>query len=374
MEELLDFLRLEFLGIRLWVYFASMLSILLGFIGKRVVAAIFKRLIKLSKNTRVRIDEIILTGVSKPLEWAMGLGGIFLALHILPIPSEPVDIAKFVKAIFLVSYTVLATWTALRLVDGLSVWWEEKAKKTETKLDDQLVPIAHRSARVFLYLIGAVFALQNLGYSVMSLLTGLGLGGAALALASKDTVANLFGSIVIFFDKPFQIGDWIEMGKLEGTVEDVGLRTTRVRTFANSLITVPNALFTTSPINNWSLMKKRRIKMNIGVSYSASPEKLNQLVSDIRQIILDDEKMKHDFFLVNFNNFGPSSLDIFIYCFTVSTVWAEFLQTKQEFMFKIMEAVYNLGLDFAFPTQTLHVESFPGYQNDPDEPGNQLPQ
>jgi MscS family membrane protein len=251
---------------------------------------------------------------------------------------------------------VLVIWALVRMVDRLCAWWEEKAKETETKLDDQLVPIVRQGLKAFLYIVGIVFIIQNLGYSVTSLVAGVGLGGAALALASQDTVANVFGSIVIFFDKPFQIGDWIAMGTTEGTVEDVGLRTTRVRTFANSLVTVPNALFTKNSVTNWSLMKKRRIKMNIGITYSASPEKVDALVQKIRSIIQEDDNFHHDFFLVNFDNFGPSSLDIFIYCFTKSTVWAEFLQTKQEFMLKIMHAVKDLGLEFAFPTQTVYLE------------------
>jgi MscS family membrane protein len=142
-------------------------------------------------------------------------------------------------------------------------------------------------------------------------------------------------------------------------VEEVGLRTTRVRTFANSVVTVPNLLFTSNAINNWSMMKKRRIKMTIGITYSTSAKKVDQLVQKIRKIIENDDKIRNDFYLVNFDNFGPSSLDIFIYCFTITTDWADFLQVKQEFMLKIIDCVNELDLEFAFPTQTVHVESLP---------------
>jgi MscS family membrane protein len=364
MEQILEFLKTEFLGISLDTYFAALGVILAGFLAKRLVKSVFKRLARLSEKTKMRFDDILVSALSRPLEWAMGLGGIFAALHILPLPSEPVNIAKFVGAMFMAAVVSLVIWASVRLVERLCSWWEERAKKTKSKLDDQLVPIVRQSSKVFLYIIGVVFLLQNLGYSVISLLAGFGLGGAALALASKDTVANVFGSIVIFFDKPFQIGDWIEMKDLEGTVEDVGLRTTRVRTFANSLVTVPNALFTREPVNNWSRMKKRRIKMNIGITCDSSPEKIEELVLKIRQIIEEDENLHNDFYLVNFDNFGPYSLDIFIYCFTKSTVWAEFLQAKQEFMLKIMHAVRELGLGIAFPTQSVHVKSLPGGPKD----------
>ncbi|MCP5106046.1 MAG: mechanosensitive ion channel family protein [bacterium] len=359
MTEIISFFKTDPLGIQLAIYLPALVVVIAGFVGKKIVDLVFKRLIRLAVKTKLKFDDILFNALSKPLQWAMTLGGVFGALYLLPIPSEPINFVKFRGALFMAVYVSLVIWIAVRLVDGLSKWWGEVAKKTETKLDDQLVPIVRQGVKVFLYIVGVVFMLQNLGYSVLSLLAGFGLGGAALALASKDTVANVFGSIVIFFDKPFQIGDWIEMGSLEGTVEDVGLRTTRVRTFANSLVTVPNALFTTHSVNNWSKMKKRRIKMNIGVGYSASPEKVHQLVAKIREIIAADENLSQDYSLVNFNNFAPSSLDIFIYCFSKTTVWADYLDVRQAFMLKIMHAVYDLGLDFAFPTQTVHLESVP---------------
>ena len=360
MDRIMEIARIELMGIAVWVYAASFGAIFLGFVAKKIVGAVLRRFIKAAEKTKFALDDMLLSALLRPMEWAAMVGGLFLAISILPLPKEPVDIEHFTDALMNGAVVSLVIWFVIRLVDGLAEIWAGKAALTETKLDDQLVPIVRRSAKVFLVVIGVVLVLQNMGYSVGSLLAGLGIGGVAIAMASKDTVANLFGSFVIFLDKPFQIGDWIEMGTVEGTVEEVGLRTTRIRTFANSLITVPNLLFTTQAINNWSRMKKRRIKMSVGVTYGTSPEKMTALVERFREIIRDDEKLHNDFFLVNFDNFGPSSLDVFIYCFTVTTVWAEFLQAKQELMLKMMGAVQELGLSFAFPTQSIHVESFPG--------------
>jgi MscS family membrane protein len=359
MSYLSDFFAQEVLGIALWVYAAAFAAILLGFTFKKIVSILFVRLLKVAEKTKIALDDVVLFALAKPAEWAVVLAGIFIALLILPLPEEPVNIAKFTRSILTGASVWLVIWFAMRLADGLCDIWAQKASQTETKLDDQLVPIVKRSSKVFLFVIGVVLVLQNMGYSVGSLLAGLGIGGVAVAMASKDTVANWFGSLVIFLDKPFQIGDWIEMGDTEGTVEEVGLRTTRVRTFANSLITIPNLLFTSNPVNNWSRMKKRRIKMTVGITYSASARKVDQLVKKIREIIENDEKIRNDFYLVYFDNFGPSSLDIFIYCFTITTNWADFLQAKQEFMLKIMDCVKELDLEFAFPTQTVHVESLP---------------
>ncbi len=363
MAYLSDFFAHQFFGIALWVYATAFAAILVGFTLKKIVSMLFARLIRAAEKSKTILDDILLHAFSKPIEWAVVLAGIFIALLVLPLPQEPVDIAAFVYAILTGASVALVIWFSIRLADGLCDLWARKASQTETKLDDQLVPIVRRSSKVFLLLIGIVLVLQNMGYSVGSLLAGLGIGGLAVAMASKDTVANLFGSFVIFLDKPFQIGDWIEMGDTEGTVEEVGLRTTRVRTFANSMVTVPNLLFTSNTINNWSRMKKRRIKMTIGVTYSTSSEKMDELVKKIREIIENDDKIRNDFYLVNFDNFGPSSLDIFIYCFTVTTDWADFLQAKQEFLLKIINCVNALGLEFAFPTQTVHVEGLPEETN-----------
>ena len=359
MEKIINIANTNLMGIAIWVYLAVLSCILLGFISKKIASIVFKRLISLSARTRMEFDDMLLKALSKPVEWALLLASLYIALDILPLPSAPLDIPKFINALTVSLSTLLLVWFGARFIDEISNWWEKKAAATESKLDDQLVPIIRRSMKVFLYIIGTVLALQNLGYSVTSLIAGLGIGGLAFALAAKDGLANLFGSIVIFLDKPFQVGDWIEMNDIEGTVEEVGLRTTRIRTFANSLITLPNAMFTTSSVNNWSRMKKRRIKMSIGVTYSTSPQKMNVLVDAIKTTIENDPKILNDFYLVNFDNFGPSSLDIFIYCFTETTNWAEFLNAKQNFMLEIMRCVKDLNLEFAFPTQTIHLDNLP---------------
>ncbi len=355
MENLLDIAQQTFFGISVEQYIFAFLLILGGFVLRLIILTSISRGIKLAKRTSHQFDDVILEAIHKPVGQAAILAGVWLAISILPLPEEPVDVDRFVSALLKAFSIMLAIWLSVRLTDGLSVVLLERAKETETPLDDQLIPIGRNTAKVFFFVIGGVIILQDLGYSVSSLLAGLGIGGMALAFASRDTLANLFGSLVIFIDRPFHVGDWIEMGEIEGTVEEVGLRVTRIRTFANSLITLPNSQLTTTPINNWSRMKKRRIKMTIGLTYSTSPEQLNQAVEKIREILRHDKKISQDFFLVNFHEFGPYSLDIFIYCFTITTSWSEYLQARQELLLEIMAEVQNSGLEFAFPTQTVHL-------------------
>ncbi len=345
----------EFLGITLDQYSIAFLAILGGFLLRWILVSLITHAERRAESTTTTFDELILNALGKPVGWICVLAGLWAAFVYLPLPKEPVDVDKFVRALLQAVSVIFAVWFLLRLTDGVTTYLRGKAAESESKLDDQLVPIARNTAKTFFVVIGVVVIAQDLGYSVTSLLAGLGLGGMAIALASKDTLSNLFGSLVIFIDRPFHVGDWIEMGNLEGTVEEVGLRVTRIRTFANSLITLPNAQLTTSSINNWSRMKKRRIKMTVGLTYDTTPEQMKQAVEKIREIIREDPDIHNDFFLVNFHEFGAYSLDIFIYCFTVTTVWAEYLQARQELLLKIMQAVNEMGLEFAFPTQTLHL-------------------
>ncbi len=261
--------------------------------------------------------------------------------------------------LFFLAELPFVTTVALRLVDGFCDRWVVLAQSTEDTFDDQLVPLVRQAGKTTLLIAAILLGSQAVGWDITSLLTGLGIGGAAIALASKDTIANLFGSIVVFVDRPFQVGDWVELSGHEGTVEEVGLRTTRIRTFANSVITVPNSALTTSAINNWSRMKKRRIKLTIGVTYDANAEQLRAGVAAIRDLLAKDARIDQTFSLVNFTDFGPSSLDIFVYCFTTTTQWAEYMETREDVLLQIMERLQALGLSFAFPSQSLYLESMP---------------
>lgn len=355
LEQALHFINQKILGIFLYQYLLAFLFLTGGFFLKRMSEWGLERLRLAAQKTRFKYDDIVLETLKGPVPFLFVILGVYLAAHSLPVPTQPLDIRRFLNACLRAGSILLAMWAALRLLNAVTAEWIKAAKRTDSKIDDHLIPIVRQASKVFLYMVGGLLILQNLGYSVGSLLAGFGLGGAALALAAKDSLSNLFGSIVIFMDRPFRVGDWIEMGGVEGTVEEIGLRTTKVRTFANSLITMPNSSFTTTAINNWSRMRKRRIKFTVGLTYSTSADHMQRAVERIRQIIREDPDLHHDFFLVNFDAFSSSSLDIFIYCFTKTIQWADFLDAKQKLMLNIMRAVEEMGLEFAFPTRTLHV-------------------
>lgn len=365
MDSLDEFLSTALFGITVQQMLFAAVAVTVGFFGGRVVERVIDGIAKRTPEGSMR--EAIVSAIGRPAAWAVRVAGIWVALKGMPLELvSAMDIDLLVDRLAQGASVAFATWLGVRIVEGVSEVLSARAGATEGTFDDQLVPIFRKAAIAFLVITGVVMIVQNLGYSVSSLLAGFGLGGAALAFASKDTVANFFGSIVIFVDRPFQIGDWVEVGSVEGTVETVGIRVTRIRTFANALITIPNATFTTSPINNWSRMKKRRIKMTIGLTYDTTPDKMRQAVEAIREIIRNDDRLHQDFFLVNFYDFGASSLDIFCYLFTRTTNWAEHMQIREEFMLRVMESMKGLGLDFAFPTTTVHLAG--GAQPSPRAP------
>ena len=353
LEQFLDLLKRTVLGLTVGELLLALLFIAGGFVLRAVLLAFFRWLLKRTAATRTAIDDILVESFSAPIGVVCVVVGIWGAISILPVPTDPIDIKRFVNAFFRATTIILAIWFALRLNYRITQRAHEKAMEMESPLAD-FMPMLQKTLRVFLIIIGGLLIIQELGYSVGSLIAGLGIGGLAVGLAAKDTLANFFGSMVIFVDRPFRRGDWIEVGDKEGTVEDIGVRVTRIRTFANSLIMIPNAQLTTSAITNWTAMHKRRIYFTIGVTYSTTADKVEEAIHRIEQIILSDDQLHHDFFMVKFSDFAAYSLNIMVYCFSISTAWAEHLTVRQNLLLKIMRAFHDMGVEFAFPTQTIH--------------------
>lgn len=247
-----------------------------------------------------------------------------------------------------------------RLIDALSTYLERRAAKTDTRLDDQLVPLVRKSLKVVLSIIALLFILQNLDVDVASLLAGLGLGGLAFALAAKDTLANMFGSLTIFLDRPFQIGDWVKVAGVEGTVEEVGFRSTRIRTFDKALVTVPNSTIANAVIDNMSERPLRRLKMTLGVTYDTTPDQVQAYCEGVRAILQASPAVYKDTFEVHLYSFGASALEILVYTFLDVSSWTDELVYRHNILLECMRLAQALNISFAFPTQSLHIKSLPG--------------
>jgi MscS family membrane protein len=355
-QQLSETLGQTFLGNSLWQYVGFGLLIFATLIARVVTRHVLEGwLNKLTKRTKTEVDDQFLISIKRPVLFLVYIVGFYLALEILDLPTEPVNIARFVSALFSSLIIVDAAWLLYSSSDIVVMMFSRYTEKTESKLDDQLVPIVRRACRVTIVVLAVITVIQNLGYSVHSLLAGLGLGGLAFALAAKDSLANIFGSVTIFTDRPFQVGDWVKAANAEGYVEDVGLRSTRIRTFEKTLITIPNSQLADSLIENMDARSIRRVKMYIGVSYETSAEQMQTAVLEIRNILKNHPGVSQDYWLVNFTDFGASSLNIFLYYFTKSTVWAEYLEVRQEINLLIMNKLEELNLEIAFPTQTIYL-------------------
>jgi MscS family membrane protein len=241
------------------------------------------------------------------------------------------------------------------------MYFSKLAEKTESTLDDQLVPLIRKTLKALVVIIGTLFVLkEGLEVDIVPFLTGLSIGGLAFALAAQDTIKNFFGSIMIFIDKPFQVGDWITSGDVDGTVEEVGFRSTRVRTFRNSVMYIPNGKIADATIDNHGLRQYRRFYTTLTVTYDTPPQLMEIFVEGLRKIVESHPDTRKDGYHIYFNNLSSYSQDIMFYIFFEVPNWAEELRCRHEILVSIVKLANNLGVRFAFPTQTLHMEDFPG--------------
>jgi MscS family membrane protein len=250
-------------------------------------------------------------------------------------------------------------WAAYKLVDLVAAHFQALAGKTDSKVDDVLVPMIRRALKIVVIAFGVLFIAQNLDIDITSLLAGLGIGGIAFALAAKDTVENLFGSFTVLIDRPFRIGDWIVIGDLEGTVEELGFRSTRIRTFYNSVITVPNATLVRTAVDNLGARRYRRLKSMISVQYDTPAERIEAFCEGMRELIRKHPYTRKDYYMVYFNEFADSSLNILLYTFFRTPDWTTELRERHRLLVDIVKLAHRLGVEFAFPTRTLHLASVP---------------
>ena len=326
-------------------------------IARTVVLSSFQRLSKkLASRTKTQLDDVLLSAADRPIGLLVYVLGIVFAVHLLNPPADIFPLVSLADIAGRIISIIVAIWFAWRLIDGLSAYFSARAQETESPMDDQLVPFIAKSLKIFLVLTGLLVVAQNMGYSISGLLASLGIGGIAIAMAAKDTIANVFGSIMILVDRPFAIGDWVKTSEFEGVVEEIGFRSTKIRTFERTLVNVPNSALANMVIDNIDARNERRIKMRIGLTYDTTPAQMEAAIAGIEAILRDHPGVDQSYKLVKFDEFADSSLSIFLYYFSASKVWAEYLQVRQEINLQIMQLLESLDLEFAFPTQTVHLQ------------------
>ncbi|HPP29517.1 MAG TPA: mechanosensitive ion channel family protein [bacterium] len=345
-------------GVTLNEIIAAIILIFLGFALKKLSDHVFeKHLIPFFKKTKTEIDHLFFEALSKPLGFIILLACISSAFAVLPLPTKP-NINGFVFTILKVITALILLWFLFRIIDIGTKYISNLAIKTESKLDEQMVPFISKASKIVLVLIIFLWILQLSGYNISSLLAGLGIGGLAVALGLQDTLANFFGSVAIFADKPFLVGDVVKIGDIQGTVEDIGFRSTRIRTFEATLVSIPNKTIANSIIDNLSKRSKRRVSQTIGLTYNTTPDNMEKAVYVIRNIISNDEGVDPEFIAVNFSDFGSSSLDINVVYFVKGIDFKEYLKVKERINLAIMRKLEELGLSIAFPTRSIYIENY----------------
>lgn len=298
-------------------------------------------------------DDLIKKSFSLPLKIFISATLWIKTLPLLNLNSELHEVLLKTGDIIL---TVAFVTTVYLITDYLFIFLLKRAQKSTGKFDDILIPFLEKTVKFLIILVGVVVIGKSLSFDVKGLVAGMGIGGLAIAMASKDTIANLFGSFTIIFDKPFQIGDWVYINdSIEGTVECVGIRSTRIRTFYDSLITVPNGQLTNVHIENYEKRTYRRFSTKLSIEYGTPIEKIELFCEEVKKIILRHEYTRKDYFHVYCNNMSSSSIDILLYCFWKVPDWTEELKQRHHLLIDILKVAKSIDVQFAFPTQTLHL-------------------
>jgi len=360
----------SFLGIAIWQAAGFVLLLTTSLFLRRVFALLINRLAgRLISQETWQWEPAQLHRFLRPLSYLLMIGFFSLTYPNLQLP---VRATFYLNVLLQLLAAAGVIWQIFNLVDAFTGYLSRITRKTTSKLDDQLIPLVGKLLKVLALLLGVITVIQSYGYSIASIVAGLGLGGLAIALAAQNTLANFFGSLVIFLDKPFQVGDYIRVDGAEGTVEEVGFRSTRLRTPENSVVTLPNSKLADAQIDNLGLRQFRRIRMLLGLTYSTTPLQMQAFVEGIRAIIAANPFMRKDAYEVHFNEFGAYSLNVLVICFLKVGSIAEELREKHNFYLEILRLAAHLGVEFAFPTQTLHIDSF--HSRQPRQVGRQLPE
>ncbi len=325
-------------------------------LASAVVRLLLKRIaIRADKTYNLWDDALIgaLQGPARALIWVVGL--TFAASIVAARTDAP--IFEFVDPARVIGVIGTLSWFLVRLISHAQYSYAENKKRDGETYDRTALDAVAKLGRISVVITAVLVALQSLGFSVSGVLAFGGVGGIAVGFAARDILANLFGGLTVYLDRPFSVGDWIRSPdrEIEGTVEAIGWRSTRIRTFDKRLLYVPNSVFTNISVENPSRMSHRRIKETIGVRYD-DMSRVPDILSDIREMLHGHDAIdQSQTLMVNLIEFNDSSVDFFIYTFTKTTVWTEYHQIKEDVMLKIADIVARHGGEIAYPTRTLHL-------------------
>lgn len=330
------------------------ISLAVGLFVRRIL---FPAALRISEKASYRYIGITLEAFQKPVVYIILLCGTLLAISVLPF--DFCKTPKFTQLLHVVSnigFIVLFTWGlwgATRLVPRVI---QSVRGRFDLETSKAFANFLTRICQAILFLFAAVMVLSELGYNVNGLIAGLGLGSLTIALAAKDAAANFFGGFTIITERPFEIGDWINASGMEGTVEDITLRSTKIRTLTNALTVVPNAQLCAAPITNWTRMKMRLAQFTVGVTYNTPKSSLEAVLQEMRSMLEKHEGVRSETVQVRLSEFNASSMDIAVQFYTFTTDIMEFRAVREEVLFHIIDILEANHVSFAFPSRTVYLE------------------
>lgn len=342
-----------------------------GFIFLRFISKVLSRLLfKLFKKFASEVKgEKFVELLLKPIELLLTVSIIYIAINHLNYPLQETFFSRknsavlyidIIDKLFLFFVIISFNWIVLRIIDFVALVMAYKASLTESKSDDQLVPFVRELFKILAIIVG-VFVVLGMVFeiNVLTLITGLGIGGIAIALAAKDSLENLFGSFTIFLDKPFVVGDLVKVDGIEGTIEKVGFRSTQIRSMDKSIITVPNKKMIDNALENLTLRNFRRVKFTLALTYETSPEQLKLITDDINNLINEHPNIKEESIAI-FEEFGDYSLNLMVLYFIEMMEYYPYLKIKEDLNYQITQIIYKHGSSFAYPTRTIIHQSVDG--------------
>ncbi|MFT5602167.1 MAG: MscS family membrane protein [Parvicella sp.] len=329
--------------------------ILICYVGAKILLWFTDKVVKkFTAKTKTKLDDILVDMMEEPLAFAITIGGGFWAVHYMDFSNVVISnlLYKLLTFIIIIDFT----WLIARIFDALlQTYIVPLTEKSASEFDDQLLPIVQKGIRAIVWILGIVLALDNLDIDIGAMIAGLGIGGLALALAAQDSVKNIFGGIMIFLDKPFKINERIQIHGYDGVVEEVGLRSTRIRTLEGRLMIMPNSVFMENEVTNVSSEPSRKVVLSLGMTYDTTPKNMELAMETIREIVKKNEEFILQETPLGFNTFGDFAIGItFIYYIKPGL---DNLAIQSKINLDILTYFNERGLEFAFPTQTIYTKN-----------------
>jgi MscS family membrane protein len=334
-----------------WAIFGSMF-VAAWVLRKFVTTGIFAVLKHFASKTETTLDDKLFPALEGPVKGLVFVVGSYAAVKVLKL-SVSVDTS--IGYLYKIALPCVIFWGVIKAISAIVDHLGEMAEARGMGIA-AFLPLLKKTIIIIFIILAGLTIVQSFGYDVKTFLAGLGIGGLAFALAAQDTIANLFGSFVIALDQPFKVGEIVRIGSFEGTVEGIGMRSTKLRTAARTLIAIPNKSVANEAITNFSRMPQRRVEQTLGLTYDTTLEQLKVFMEDVRALLKTDPGVDQKSIVVNFVNYGDSSLDVQVVYFTSDPDFTRHLELRERINLKIMQALVARGLSFAYPTHTLQLD------------------